>query len=99
MNEQYSKEEVLDMFMANIRLVTRHWSMQKGLTDKERCEGLASSILTTIDGRSGGFPCALDLVARPHPDDKQFAIDNDDKYIEDGTVINDCLLNKLFAGN
>lgn len=48
-----------------------------------------------IDGISGGFPCSLDLVCRPHEDDMKYNIENGDDWIDGGTVINDCMLHEL----
>ncbi|MFP0271508.1 hypothetical protein [Acinetobacter baumannii] len=94
MSKPIPKEMIRDELLGQFRNFARYWAQHKG-TDLEKCEGLVHSILTTIDGR-GVFP-AIDLVIRPHPDDKQYHIDNGDDYIEDGTVINDdVLLHELF---
>ncbi|MFL1475160.1 hypothetical protein ACJOYF_18365 [Acinetobacter baumannii] len=94
MSEPIPKEKIRDELLGQFRNLARYWAQHEG-TDLEKCEGLVHSILTTIDGL-GVFP-AIDLVIRPHPDDKQYRIDNGDDYIEDGTVINDdVVLNDLF---
>jgi hypothetical protein len=55
---------------------------------EERCDGLAFSILNIFDGTSSDLP-AMDIVLRPHEDDKEYNIDNGDKWFEDGMAIND----------
>ena len=46
------------------------------------------SILTMIDGENLGVP-ALDIVARPHPDDRRFHKEEGTNWWEDGAVLND----------
>lgn len=63
---------------------------------RDRLGGLAFSLLNIFDGTSMDFP-TLDIVASPHPDDKQYHIDQGDNWIEPGTVINgDLLLHEHF---
>ncbi|MGR2824193.1 hypothetical protein FY048_01420 [Acinetobacter sp. 1124_18A] len=94
MSKPIPKEVIREELLENFRNLARYWAQSEG-SDLEKCEGLVHSILTTFDGLSV-FP-AIDLVVRPHPEDKQYFIDNGCDYIEDGTVINDDLvLNDLF---
>lgn len=79
-------EELRDQLLAHVKTIVHSWAT-RGQSVEEAANGVAFSMLSMIDGCSG-LPC-IDLVARPHPDDKQFLIDNDEDYIEDGTVIND----------
>lgn len=50
-------------------------------TDKEKVEGAIFSIMNIFDGTSGGFQCAVDLVLRPHPDDKKFHVDEGENWV------------------
>lgn len=56
---------------------------------QEKLEGLAFTILAELDGSSVILP-AFELVARPHPDDKEYLKTRGQNWIEDGTAIN-CL--------
>jgi hypothetical protein len=90
-----SKEHMREMFLDHCRYLARYWSAQE--RDPLRmCEGVAFSILTAIDGMAGDFPCAIDLVLRPHPDDKAHCEGEGEDYVEDDMVINDCMLHDLF---
>lgn len=89
MSKAKTKEELMDDFVSSAKHLADYWSRIESITDKGKCDGVVHSILVMIDGMSGAFPCAIDLVMRPHPEDKQYNIDNDDDYIEDGMVIND----------
>ena len=93
----YTKEEVRDMFMDKVRSTAQYWAtIPEGGTIQERCEGTAFSILNIFDGTTMDLP-GFDIVARPHPEDKQYCIDEGENYFEDGTVINDdCMLHELF---
>lgn len=90
----YSEKEVKDMFLKKIKSITNYWSNYESKSNKERCEGVAFSILALIDGCSVGFP-AIDMRLAPHPDDKQYHIDNDEDYFEEGMLINNCCLHDL----
>lgn len=99
----YTAEEIRDMFMSMVRDAARYWAnlpdadkaTGKPLTIAGRCEGVAFSILSIIDG-SSMLP-AFDLVAVPHVNDKRDAIEQGDNWIEPGTAINECMLHELFA--
>ena len=87
--------EVID----HIRRIAAYWSEHpEPKTVRERCDGLAFSILNIFDGTTD-LP-AFDIVARPHPDDKEYDQSNGDDWIEDGTVINDgCMLHEIYYSN
>lgn len=96
MSKPYTKEEVLKLFMDQTRTIANYWSKVEGRTEKEKIEGAIFTLLNSIDGM--GYPfVAMDLVLRPHPDDKNYHIENGDDYYEDGMAINDCVyLHELF---
>lgn len=63
--------EVREEFLAHVRRMAKYWASQPNSTAQERCDGLAFSILTAIDGCSAGLP-AFSLVPHPHPSDKEY---------------------------
>ena len=87
MSEAINKDDLKIMFMDAIRSYIDYWDRQDA-SSKDKLEGIAFGVLNIIDGTSSTFPCSIDLVLRPHPDDKQYHIENGDDYIEDGTCIN-----------
>ena len=89
MPQEITKEEMRSNFLHAVNEVVEYWANLSGQSDLERCEGTAFSIMNIIDGTSGSFSCGIDLVLKPHPDDKQFSIDEGEDYIVDGMVIND----------
>jgi hypothetical protein len=96
MTEQYTKEEMREMFLEQARALAFYWSRQNG-HPIDLIEGAMFSLLNVFDGMSGGFPCAIDLVLRPHPDDKEFHISEGEKWVEDGMCINDdVMLHEMF---
>jgi hypothetical protein len=76
--------------------MAEYWASLTYKTPEERCKGLVFSILVVLDGGNAGFP-ALDISLSPHPDDKQFHIDQGDNWFESGMIINDCQLHELYA--
>lgn len=96
MSQAITKEDARESFLASIRQYAFYWSRQEG-TKKDIADGMAHSILTLIDGNAGMSICSMDLVLRPHEDDKQFHIDDGDDYAQDGMVINDdCHLHSMY---
>jgi hypothetical protein len=85
----YSKEEMRNIFLAGVEQNVHYWASLTDKTDREKCEGVAFSIMVMLDGSAGCLPCAVDLSLSPNPDDKQFHIDEGEKYVEAGMLIND----------
>jgi hypothetical protein len=91
-------EEARAIFLDAIRTYIDYWANNPAVADRthqRRLEGFAHSLLCVIDGVSSAMPCSMDLVLSPHPDDKQFNIDQGENWIEAGMVINDCHLHEL----
>lgn len=82
--------KVRQAFLEHIKAEVHHWSVvdsEHHDTCKKKLDGLAHSILCMFDGVTSEFP-AMDIVLRPHPENKQDAIDNEDDWFESGQVIN-----------
>lgn len=94
MSKAKTVEEVRETFLDQIRFLAHYWARQKPNSSREACDGLAFSILNIFDGTSG-LP-AFDIIVRPHPDDKQYHIENGEDYYEDGMMINDCHLHEMY---
>jgi hypothetical protein len=94
MSRAKTAEEVREEFLGHIRHLAFYWSRTAGLSPRERCDGLAFSILNIFDGTSP-LP-AIDLVLAPHPDDEQYHRANNEDWYEPGQVINDCYLHELY---
>jgi hypothetical protein len=92
MTESYTKEEMREMFLAQCKAVAFHWSRAENQTPREMCDGVVFSVLNIIDGMSGVFPAAISLMMEPHPDDKEYCISCDEKWVERGQIINDDLM-------
>ncbi len=87
----WTPDELRDSLLEHVRQIAHYWATnaQSGnLAD--RCDGVAFSILAMMDGCTIGIP-PVDLVFRPHEEDKQYHIDNGENWIEDGTTISDAL--------
>lgn len=98
MSEQYTKEEMRQMFLVASKNIAHYWSQEERKTDGNEDMILSAffSLFNIFDGTSGSFPCAIDLVLRPHPDNKQYCIDEGEKWVEDGMAINDdCYLHDM----
>ena len=86
MSREYTNEEMIDMFMGQIKGSIQYWATtdlskvpDMGKDEmKYRLEGLAFSILNIIDGTTA-LPAFL-LIPDPHPDDKKYHEDNEENY-------------------
>jgi len=84
---EYTEEEVREQFLDHVRMLIDYWDKVNTETTKDKLEGLAFSICSTIDG------CAMDLpgfilAPLPHESDKQYHIDNDENYYPENKEAN-----------
>lgn len=74
---ELTDDEVREQFLRHVWTMIGYWASEpwsnvpEGYSNRQRLEGLAHSILTTIDGSSAGIP-AFALAPSPHPEDKEF---------------------------
>ena len=89
-------EELRADFLDTCRNLADYWASDAARRDTchERLTGFLHSILCIFDGVSSGLP-AFNIVASPHPDDKEYYRSEGEDWIEPGTVINDCMLHEL----
>lgn len=88
MSRAYTKTEVSRMIVDHIAMLVRYWENESRTPEsKDKLFGLAHSILVMFDGESmlPGF----NIIPAPHPDDKQYFIDNDENYFDDTVIVND----------
>lgn len=87
----WTPEEVANMIVEGAVNTAHYWSTSPGCgTMEERVSGCAFSILSMLDGSTMNLP-GMDLMPTPHPDDKQYDIDNGENYFEAGTVVSTSL--------
>lgn len=99
MSRAYTEEELRGIFIDGFKHLADYWARECPNDSARACEGLAFSMLVMIDGCSSAFPCSVDLVMRPHPDDKAFLIEEGENWVGDGMVINsDVALHDEFYG-
>lgn len=91
-------KEVRKEFLKHIHAVSEYWANLPDKTPQERCDGVAFSILVTLDGESADFP-AFNVSLSPHPNDKKFLESHGENWYEDGMVINDFELHGMYIRN
>lgn len=80
--------ELRGQFLDTCRTYAGWWADPANTPDRtcrQRIEGFLHSVLCIIDGVTG-LP-AFQVLADPHPDDKQYCIENGESWIEPGTDI------------
>ena len=96
MSRAYTPEEVRDMFLQHVKQIVTYWATLEGSHSiEDRCDGVAFSILSTLDGASPGLP-ALDLIPSPHPEDRAYHKQNGENYFVK-KVINNCQLHEHYC--
>ncbi len=88
MSKPISQEEASERVMNHFAMMSAYWASLPDKTSLERCNGLAFSILSMLDGCSMALP-RIELVVRPHPDDQSFAQQNKEDWFIDGQVLDD----------
>ena len=89
-------EDVREELLDQIRAYIGFWINTKDQTEEQKLVGLAFSILNIFDGTSACLP-AMDIVLRPHEDDKEYNKENGDDWYEDGMVVNECMLHEQWC--
>lgn len=87
MSRAFTPEELRSNVLDHIRLMVEYWATLPSLDIHSRCDGVAFSILTMIDGSADQPPMAL--VALSSDEDKQYSVQKGENWVEHGTVIND----------
>jgi len=75
----YTAEEEQRMLIDHIRAMATYWATQPGKTAQERCDGLAFSILATLDGDSPEIP-AYHLHVSTHVTDKAYHLKRGERW-------------------
>ena len=87
----YTADEVRDMLLDQIRAIANYWATTEldpeHDTIKRRCEGVAFTILSTLDGSGAVLP-GFDLIPTPHPEDKDFHKANGENWFSPKTRLN-----------
>lgn len=96
MSREKTKTEVQQDFIDRIWYLIEYWEKEsRAKTSRDKLEGLAHSILNTLDGCSmlPGFA----IIPNPHPDDKQYYIENGEDWYPDNIDIGGELASLLFV--
>lgn len=89
---EISKSDARDMFYKAIRGAIWYWLREERTPSVDgKLDGLAFSILNIIDGTGMQMP-AIDLILRPHPEDKSYHEAKGEDWFADGMCINDDVL-------
>ena len=82
---EYTDYEIRELFLLKVKQTVRYWADLPDMECADKVDGCAFSILTLIDGCTD-LP-AFSLIARPHPSDKQYHIEEDSNWFPDNVDI------------
>ena len=96
MSKEYTSDEVREWFLRTVSSIVRYWA-SVDLKDSEfenemlyRCEGVAFSILSSLDSCNAGLPAFI-VAPIPHEADKLYHIDiGEDYYPENHNLHLNC---------
>lgn len=80
MSKQKTGKECKEEFLEHVAMLVDYWEAQNE-TSREKLEGLAFSILSSIDGESSELP-GYALVPSPDEADKTYNLENGNDYYE-----------------
>lgn len=83
----YTPEELRGRMLDHIRLMVEYWATLPGLDTHSRCDGVAFSILTMIDGSADQPP--MMLMALSSDEDVQYHLEKGENWVENGTLLNE----------
>lgn len=96
MSRAYTADEVREKMLTHIRNMVEYWAGLPDMSVEDRCDGVAFSVLTMLDGATELPACAVSVAA--HPDDQAYHQGQGENWYPDGLVINaDCDLHEAYA--
>ncbi len=89
--------KVREEFLDHIRGIAKYWANEsRAQTPQEKCDGVAFSILTMLDGCAGMMP-AFDVSVSLSEEDRKYYQKEKENWYENGMVINnDVHLHELY---
>lgn len=85
----YTEKETREQFLEHIHNMVNYWNNEK-VNTREALDGLAFSILATLDGESGDLPGFRVTPICPE-EDKKYLQENGENYYDEGIDIAGCL--------
>jgi len=76
---EYTEDEVRQQFLEHVWELIGYWRKLPNKTEREKMEGLAFSILSTLDGSSASI-CGFIVAPSTNPEDMQYHIDNGENW-------------------
>ena len=93
-----TEEEVRSEFLDCVCSIVKTYTNESDLTVKDRCRGVAFSILCIFDGAEQSLP-AMGIVLQSDEDDKEYYRDIGENWYEAGQMINNSsMLHEEFSG-
>lgn len=96
MNREYTAEEVRQQVLEHVNNMVSYWSTHPGITVEERCDGVAFSVLSMLDG-CAGLP-AFRVSVKADPEDREIRMLEGQNWYPPGLAINeDCELHDEYS--
>jgi hypothetical protein len=83
----YTQDEVRDKFLTHVAHLVEFWSnLQNGMPYRTRLEGLAHSILASLDGSAAALPGFV-VAPAPHPTDCTYCMEQGENWYPEAPAV------------
>ena len=83
---EMTTNEVRDAFLMQLIALVDYWAEYPNMLLRDRLSGILFSVLSTLDGCSGGVPGFI-VAPLPHPDDKGYSKEKGDNWYPENDPI------------
>ncbi len=80
MSKKLTEEQIRDRFIEHVWALIEYWDKEpRAASQRDRLSGLVHSLLVALDGSAAALP-GFCVSPSPHPDDRQYNIDEGEDY-------------------
>lgn len=82
---EWNDDEMRAFFFNRVAIFIAKWSGKKNISKLDKGAGLFRDIFLLCEGKDPYFPAKIDLISTPHPEDKEYYLENGENYYEEET--------------
>jgi len=84
-SREWTEEEMRVFFFNRVADFIAEWDSKTDISDMDKAAGMMRDIFVLCEGRDPKFEAKVALVATPHPEDKEYHIENGENFYEEET--------------
>lgn len=82
---EWTEGEIRAILFNRIAEILNDWEARENVADLDKCAGMVRNIFNLFEGNDPKFEAKIALVSEPHPDDKEYYLENGENYYEEET--------------